>query len=542
MSQAAGAGIAGRPGPDVRPNRRRAPRWPTDEAPLRVFIAGDASPLGQVLDFHARGLRLVTRRSQEAERLVDLELEFPRQAGQRHRVPLEARTAWVRGNPATETFETGFEFVGIGPDADEPLKSFVRRSEEAAHAAGERSARLEAVIDRYEAALDTMSPAMSADQALAVLDRRDEVRTALRDGKAARGPHLARTAVLDRRLHRQAPWILRVVDQADHRAELGTTSDAWWWSLAPRTVIFWRVASIVVLTAATSLLLDVSSRFFRGGPDQFGLVAVVGPAILTLLTAKSTLLARGANELAPAFPKTMPLRGLRFLHLRFTACLAILAIAFSLHASLTWIANAYTRRGWSRQKAEDLSGAYEDYSRAVALNVGIPGPHLYLARLLESLGDESGARAEYRVTLRNCSDPGICARAANNLARLDILGGRYAEAVSELRRWAESLPNDPMLGYYTKKNMGWARLKQGRLKEAHQALDAALTIAGTRSLPQNIAADAHCLLAETLEAEGQAQLARPQWFTCLRYVNAQTDEGDGWGHSAQERIAKRDAP
>ncbi|MEM6435699.1 MAG: tetratricopeptide repeat protein, partial [Cyanobacteria bacterium P01_D01_bin.115] len=94
--------------------------------------------------------------------------------------------------------------------------------------------------------------------------------------------------------------------------------------------------------------------------------------------------------------------------------------------------------------------------------------------------------------------------------------------------------HDPGLAYALHKNLGWARLQQGRLPEAEAELQQAIALDPER-------ADAYCLLAQTLEQQVQADAALPQWENCLRYARVQDD---AWIDQAQQRLdaQENDAP
>ncbi|NET37438.1 MAG: hypothetical protein F6K19_36340, partial [Cyanothece sp. SIO1E1] len=50
--------------------------------------------------------------------------------------------------------------------------------------------------------------------------------------------------------------------------------------------------------------------------------------------------------------------------------------------------------------------------------------------------------------------------------------------------------------------------------------------------------DAHCLLAQILEQLDDADVAKPEWETCLRYVSRPED--DAWGGMAKEALIEKE--
>jgi tetratricopeptide (TPR) repeat protein len=91
----------------------------------------------------------------------------------------------------------------------------------------------------------------------------------------------------------------------------------------------------------------------------------------------------------------------------------------------------------------------------------------------------------------------------------------------------ENLARDDKVKYDVQKNLGWARLGQGRYSEALIALEEALQMNSQR-------APAYCLLAQVYEA----QMAEPTkieeaWTNCIRYIDQTDPDEDQWYGMAQ---------
>ena len=121
--------------------------------------------------------------------------------------------------------------------------------------------------------------------------------------------------------------------------------------------------------------------------------------------------------------------------------------------------------------------------------------------------------------------------AYNNQARLYILNGNYSEAVALLQISIPLTKNEePEDRYSYFKNLGWARLEQGRVEGAEIELEQAIALQGDRSA-------AYCLLAQVLERQGQSKQAASHWEDCIAYTHLpRTPEEDKWIRLGQQRL------
>lgn len=104
---------------------------------------------------------------------------------------------------------------------------------------------------------------------------------------------------------------------------------------------------------------------------------------------------------------------------------------------------------------------------------------------------------------------------------------------------AEEKNSTPEIKYSLFKNLGWARLQQGRYEEAQQILQAAIGIArnpDTKKYIPNPGA-AHCLLAQALEKLKQPK-ALEQWQQCSQFGSRLNADEDTWLHLAKEKLSK----
>ena len=191
---------------------------------------------------------------------------------------------------------------------------------------------------------------------------------------------------------------------------------------------------------------------------------------------------------------------------------------------------------WALQKheAKQLASAELMYQWSLRLDfLGLGGvePRTYynLGILYEELYDWEKARDAYEQAIQR----GM-AEAYNNLSRLDIKEGNYENAVDRLLRGLQLARADEVK-YSLHKNMGWARLKQGRYEDATAHLQEAIKLDNSQTK-----AAAHCLLAQVWEHTGREEASLIEWEYCLGDASShRTPEEDEWIAMARERILSR---
>ena len=130
-------------------------------------------------------------------------------------------------------------------------------------------------------------------------------------------------------------------------------------------------------------------------------------------------------------------------------------------------------------------------------------------------------------------------QAYNNLGRLEIMAGNYERAVQLLLAGLQKVEAEvpplerDLVQLSLHKNMGWARLEQGRYQEAETHLQEAILLDDSQ-------AAARCLLAQVRESQGQAEAALWEWELCLGYgFSTQSPEEDRWIGIALEKLASK---
>ncbi len=185
----------------------------------------------------------------------------------------------------------------------------------------------------------------------------------------------------------------------------------------------------------------------------------------------------------------------------------------------------YNNRGLVHYLAERLPQAVSDFTKALELDPNFAETHYNLGSLYEDLRDFDRARSEYRLAMLG----GLTA-AYNNLARLYILEKDYAAAVDLLLKGLK-VAEHKAEKYALRKNLGWARLGQGRYAEAKAELLTAIDLDREQ-------APAYGLLAQALEGLGEGVESLVAWENCLRYASSYRPDEDTWIDLARQRLTK----
>lgn len=192
----------------------------------------------------------------------------------------------------------------------------------------------------------------------------------------------------------------------------------------------------------------------------------------------------------------------------------------------SWLADWY---GAENHEEGKLPQAELGYRIATSFNPWSSSAHYNLGAVYEDQQNYQLARTEYQRAM----ELGEVA-AYNNQARLYLLEGKSDTAVALLQTGMPMISKEnTSIRYSFLKNLGWARLLQGRLEEAEVELNDAIAVAGDR-------AAAYCLLAQVKENRGKTEQANLEWENCLRYSRLpRTPEEDNWMSMAQQKLKAR---
>jgi len=400
--------------------------------------------------------------------------------------------------------------------------------------------------------LDDKTP-LTVEQALEILCARDALQHEL--ARAAIAPHrLQRIAALDTRLKQNAQRLTNALGSGTmtlYRNSLPQRAEKWWWYLdeqqqqphsLDRYDWVFNGLSFTSWTVSVALLINIASRFFSGGPDITGAIAVIVPTLLALLQAKSNLTDTGQRGF-DGLLKRLKIHSFLQAEAKFASIFLLLIGMLCFWEALPKISERYSLWGLADYRVGNLSDAENNYKRAIALYPDNVNAHYNLGRLYEDWWRLDEAKQEYRVAVG-----GDVARAFNNLARLYILEKNYPAAVSlltqesDLVRQQLSLPKDkpvifPEDQYNLAKNLGWVRFEQNRDSEAESYLKQAIAIAKDPEVAKNLPnrASAHCILAQVLRRQKKTE-AIDQWKQCKALGNAEVPEEDAWINLANQAL------
>ncbi|NEQ48413.1 MAG: tetratricopeptide repeat protein [Leptolyngbya sp. SIOISBB] len=246
---------------------------------------------------------------------------------------------------------------------------------------------------------------------------------------------------------------------------------------------------------------------------------MVLPAALGLFAAGGVLTKLGGQVLEVLFASKPGAK--RFFPLiQFGLATVLLLALLGFHIwGLPWAANLSYQTGRQQYFSQgQLAQAQSSFQRALKLQPDFPAAQHNLALTYEDLQKFDQAKAEYAK--------GVSAgyvKSFNNLARLHILVDDDPDTAAVLLLRALEDDNrdrtDKDLDYTLRKNLGWAYLKQQRYLEAQASLNQAIALEDEleRTWP-----DAHCLMAQTLEAQGQEATAERE--LCRRYIELPEDD------------------
>ncbi|NEO39386.1 MAG: tetratricopeptide repeat protein [Moorea sp. SIOASIH] len=413
---------------------------------------------------------------------------------------------------------------------------------------------LESTLNRYEAALTALEKTdnkPSPEAILRVLIARNVVHEKFADITHISKDKLIKLIELDSRLKKQAGLITQTVQLADLRTSFHPPKEYWWWFLqAPTHRLdyldwLWNALTVTSLTASVSLVVDISSRFLSTSPGFIGSFAVISQSTLTLLTAGGILTKAGRRGIEDILSR-LGIKKYLWEEVKLGLSGVLLLSLIGFRGSLPLISDCFNKWGFDKYNKGDWSSAQSDYERALSLNPDNAEAHYNLGHLYEALQELDKARTQYRLAVQGGLDA-----AYNELGRLYIQDKKYSQAVSLLLTGLDNLEENDLQNKLLKtediktknetqyalfKNLGWARLKQGRYADAETHLRDAIELDKTfKKTP----AAAHCLLAQVIEnkPEKDPDNALAEWKVCLRYhTDIGNPDEDIWVGMARERI------
>jgi tetratricopeptide (TPR) repeat protein len=405
---------------------------------------------------------------------------------------------------------------------------------------------LSAAIRAYDAALDSLpadkASATPAD-VMRIVIARDQLARLLAVGNAAQVADLERITQLDRRFKSDATRIEAIAGVntfASWRDAYQPPASAWWWRMDEQAAaidanaypLLQLLSSLLIVATSISLTIEIARRFLSTSSQFVGIFTTVSSALLALLggTAFTQVGRRGLER---------ALNRLRIGRRYLTAAkiglaLILLLMIFAINRLLPAFAVYFNNRAQVAQNARMYASAINDYQLAINLNPDYTDPYYNLASTYEDVLDYSKAIDAYqRVQAVAPAGYFNLARSYNNLARLYILyRNDYAGALKFINVAFGLQPTEPDIQYALYKNRGWALLKLKLYDPAQNDLRQALQLDASRPA-------AHCLLAQVLDAQGNAA-AQPEWGNCVAYTTPErTGEVEAeWMATARYRLGQ----
>lgn len=417
--------------------------------------------------------------------------------------------------------------------------------------------KLTATLERYRKAIEKLEQSksvLSAEEVLAVLNIRDALQIALKKEEQLPTSRLNQIIQLDEILRQKAAEIVRAIgveQLAQWRESVHPAPEAWWWNL--ETVVplhhrnrwdsLWKIFTLASWTANISFLASLGTKFFSGGVGIIGGTVVTLPSLIALIHASSTLTKTGREGFDNLLTKfgVAPHQRKK---IKFVSTLAVSGFIVAIWLSLPAFSNFYNRRGLKNNDVGKLGSAEQDWQKATSLNPDNADAYYNLGNLYEDLQQFDKAKKNYQIALG-----GNIPEAFNNLGRLYIKEKKYSQALALLSKgllFANEKNSNLEVKYSFFKNLGWARLKQGRNKEAKQHLQAAIGIAQRKEVAQYISnpGSAHCLLAQVLDKQEQkavmptASSPHAEWQKCCQLGSRLNEDEDEWLYMAQKKLQK----
>jgi tetratricopeptide (TPR) repeat protein len=338
---------------------------------------------------------------------------------------------------------------------------------------------------------------------------------------------LKNLAEADQRLKKMAPVIVNSIGHpklAAWREAIGAPTTAWWWwpeNQIPGPSLRLKIIKVLLgllIAIAFSFILEIVRRFLSVGTD---LPTVVLQGLLALV-ATGTIWQGARLFIEKA---TIPMRKL------VVVVIILVALAFVFDRLRPRVARMYNDRGVELYESNHSLSAVEKYQRAISLEPAYAQAHFNLGNAYEDVLSYDKAIVAYEAAIaadRNFYRP------YNNLARLYLVYRTEPLKALALIDTALALTIDPeddpiQVKYRMYKNRGWANLVLKNYKQAKNDLEEALELVSD-------GADAHCLMAQVLEAQQDSSSAA-RWVLCKTLADQQAGQVEVmWSGLALERI------
>jgi Tfp pilus assembly protein PilF len=420
--------------------------------------------------------------------------------------------------------------------------------------------------------------------------------------------YLSRIDRLDKQFYRSIEAINHQFGPLDpalwQRLAYPPNRDVFGFLVAPQVVpwrdrldVVWEFLSIIVLTAAVAILVNISTRLFSDGPDAKGIQEIILPSLLTLL-AGSGLTRTGREAIGRVFDAFNAPKHWRDEFIFISILLVFLGIC-NVWRQLPDLANQQTQAGhnamcftqpsrlpdWIQTvqnwaipiQNSDSSSSQTDpntppladadatdeanrlvpcvpqlaraesaYRLAIKLDGDNTEAHYGLGRVYEALQQQDFAIAQYQLAVKG-ELRGLSYKAYDRLGRLFVLKSKQDKDDSAVKAIAISKDGLDRLLSLPASQRAW--ISTPELQDMEYALyknlgwaylmgqenlgDAKSYLEQAKTLIHN-RAPAHCLLAQVYDQQQEFSMAETAWEHCIRFARGSNQNTFAQGIDREE--------
>lgn len=396
---------------------------------------------------------------------------------------------------------------------------------------------LPSVLTEYRQALQhlkTVSQPKPSD-ILDVLTLRDRIQNYLDAAEEVPSEALLRVHELDQLLKQLTPTVVQTLDLSEWQTLLHPPTEAWWWylELPPEKRWwnqydwFWNAITIVALTAAASIWMDTTMRFFKSGINTMGALAVLSELVLAGLTVAGTLTQKG-REILYGFYQRLKIPPYYWQEMASLLAVLLFVVVAAVHSALPQIAEYVTWRGVEQYEQGQFDSAIDQFEHAIALRPDYPKAHFQLGLVYTDLQQYEEAATELQRVAQpetKINDPILWLQAMNQLGKVALRQNDAETAVMVLEQGLNALSKlqqrtdveiapdelNPVM-YELLTHLAQARILQEQYAEAEGLARDAIALDSTQP-------EAHCVLAHALGFQDQVQSAISAFQTCEQAID-----------------------
>jgi hypothetical protein len=400
-----------------------------------------------------------------------------------------------------------------------------------------------------------------SNEIIAILHLRDEIEQLKGLPENQKATDLYHDIVIeDIKLKKLSDSIATSLNFTEFRDLIRPSVELWWWyPVHPlnRLDPLLGVISVACLIAALALAIDLIPRFFAGGPNLWGGLAVIATPMASWFFGKEALekIPQGKAFIEKATARSVPSEWQQEVILMLSFIFVV--IMSTIYCSRVQVANSYyclalgQVRGrtigeieyekLSKQKncnsswksiLPKLTTAKSKLDVAVAMNPSDPDIHYFLGRIYELRQDLELAKAEYKTAMDSGSQT---ARIRMGLLYLLDEQEKSAHSAIAILMQAEDFEKEEdkesRKSLYTLR--AWARYSQARYQNSETDLAYAESLFKEIKSDYEVKDEAppalfHCIRAAVLEKQKKYSDIDYFWNECKKNSNQNSLEGDFW--------------